>query len=104
MDRAEGPINVNPASSQAWAKRAILAQEPITGMNRICAVTAGGIEYPVDIQIALRRGRCPDVSGFIGLADVQSGTIRVGVNGHGADTHLTQCAYNPQRDLAAIGD
>jgi hypothetical protein len=73
-------------------------------MNRICPVAPGGIQYPVDIKIALRRGRCPEMGGFIGLADMQGGAIRVGVDGHGADTHLTQCAYNPQRDLAAIGD
>ncbi len=73
-------------------------------MDRVYGVAAGGVQNAVDIEIAFRGGRCADVGGFVGFADVQRGTIRVGINGDGADIHLTQGADDAERDLAAIRD
>ena len=82
----------------------VLAEESVARMNGVDTVTAGGIEYPLDIQVAFRRRRSADMGGFVGFADVQRGAVRVGVDGHRANAHLAQRADDAQGDLAAIGD
>ncbi len=72
-------------------------------MDGIHAVTTGGVEYALDMQIAFGGGGGADVGGFVGFAYVKGGAIGVGV-GHGSDAHLAQGADDAQSDLAAVGD
>ena len=104
MAAAVGPMNLTPASTQAWAKRGVLGEEAVAGMDGLGAAAAGDVEDLVDVQVGLAGGRRADVVGLVRLAHVERGAIDVGEDGDRADTHLAAGANHAHRDLTAIGD
>ena len=73
-------------------------------MHRLCAGALSGRDHRVDIEIALARGRGPDVDGDVCLGDVAGAGVGVAEHRDRPDTHRTQRADHPHRDLAAVGD
>ncbi len=104
MDFGDGPMNTNPASWHAWAKSRVLAEKSVAGMDGVDLVTARGVEYPLDVQVALGGRRGADMRGFIGLADMQRRAVRIRINGNRTNTHFAESADNAKRDFAAVGD
>ena len=67
-------------------------------------VRTGSLHDPVDAQVGLDRGRRTDAHGLVGVTDVQSADIGIGVDGHRLDAHLPTGAHDAHGDLAPVGD
>ena len=93
-----------PRSTACIRKVGILRKEAITGMNRIGAGHAGGINHRIDIQIALGRGIGTDPHGLIGHRHMHRSRIGIGVDRDHVDAHALCCTRDPNRDFPAVGD
>ena len=62
------------------------------------------VEEEIAAEIGFGGGRGADAIRLVGVEDVQCGTIRIGVDGNGADAKLAACTQNAKRDLSSIGD
>jgi hypothetical protein len=72
-------------------------------VDRLGAGADGGLEHPLDRQVAVRGGRRPDRDGDIGEPGVQRTGVRVAVHRDRPDAHLAQGADDADGDLAAVG-
>ena len=82
----------------------ILAQEAITGVNRIGMGNFGCSDDRGDVEIAVGRRRRTDADSVIGQPHVHRIGIGGGVHRDRLDPHLMRSAVDAQRDFAAIGD
>ena len=82
----------------------VLAEEAVAGMDRLGAVFLGGVENPVDPQVAFGGRRGADVLRLVGHADVQRCAVGIGIDGHRSDAHFAQGADDADGDLAPVGD
>ena len=73
-------------------------------MHGLRARVAADLEDPLDVEVALGRGRPAQQVGLVGPLDVQCLAIELGVHGHRRDAHLAQRADDADSDLAAVGD
>ena len=80
-----------------------LRQEAVARVDCLCAARPGGVEDAIDSKVAFCGGSGPDVKSLVGIADVQRFAVRVGIDGHRADSHLAAGAHHAHRDLAAVG-
>ena len=69
-------------------ERRALGEEAVSRVHRVGAGPARGVDQSVDVEIALGRRGAADRHGMIGGADVWSGTVGVGVDGHGLEAFL----------------
>src|SRR5690606_16754278 len=84
------------------AELGVLAQEAVTGVDRIRVGDLGGGDDPRHAEVAVLAGRRPDADRLIGETHVQALAIRGAVHGHGLDTHLAAGADHTEGDLAAV--
>ena len=82
----------------------VLAEEPVTGVDRLGAAGLDGGQDGGHVQVALLAGLPAECVGLVGEADVQGVTVRLGVHGDGPDPHLPAGPNDPDRDLAPVGD
>jgi hypothetical protein len=73
-------------------------------MNRVRAGVEGGLEQPVDAQVALGWRRGADLDGAIGGAHVRGGAVGGRVDGHRLEPFLMTCPDDAERDFPAVGD
>ena len=104
MASADGPTNVISASRQAAAKRGVLRQKAVAGVDRLGARLFCGFEQGFYVQVALPRRWRADVDGFVGVAGVECLGVGVGVDGDSRYLELLTGPYDAQRDLTAVGD
>jgi hypothetical protein len=57
-----------------------------------------------DIQIAFAAAGRPDADGFIGKADVEGVTVRLGIDSDGRDAEFFAGANDPQGNFPTIGN
>ena len=82
----------------------VLGKETEAGVNGLHVADFRGADHPIDLQIALIRLGRTDAVGLVGQLEVLSAAIRLTVDGHGLDAHLTAGAHDAQGDLSAVGD
>src|SRR5690606_11782022 len=63
-----------------------------------------GVEQAYLVQLALLRGRWADGHGPVGCTHIGQIDICLGMNGHGLDAHVPECADHAGRHGAAVGD
>ena len=85
-------------------KTGVLAEEPVAGVNRLGPAAAQRGQNRVGVEVALGRGAAAQGVGLVGQADVQGVPIQFGVDGYGADAHLSAGPDDPDGDLAPVGD
>ena len=69
-------MKTTPASRHWAAKSAHFGQKAIARMNRFRPAAKGGVQYSFGRQITLFCWRGTDKPGLIGVADVQSVSVR----------------------------
>ena len=98
------PDKNNAGSGTGFGEVGVLREEAIAGMDGVGAALAGDFEDAVAAEIGVGRGRGAEAVGFIGVHDMERGTIGVGVDGYGRDAELTAGADEAECDFAAVGD
>ena len=82
----------------------ILGEKAVTRMDRLGASRARRIDDRLDMKVAVLRRRRADEDGLVGEVDVHG--IAIGLREHHdrGQAHAPCRAYDPARDLAAVGD
>ena len=73
-------------------------------MDGVGAGATGDVEDQIAAQIRFGGRRGSEAVRFVGLENVGSGTIGVGVDGDGGNAQLTAGAQDAQGDFATVGD
>src|SRR5207248_2536995 len=82
----------------------VLGEEPITRMNRLDITDLGGGDNPVNLEIALARGRVTDAHRLVGQLEIRCVLVRRRVDHDRLNAHLPAGADDPQGDFSAVGD
>ena len=82
----------------------VLRKEAVARMHRIGAGLPARVEDALDAQIALARGRRPDLNRLVGDPDMQRAAIGLRIDGDCGDSEPLRRAHDPDGDLAAIRD
>ena len=82
----------------------VLAQEAISGVDRLCAGRLGRSQHLGAVQIRFARRRRTDQHRLVGFAHMQGVGVRLGIDGDGANPHPLGGAEDTAGDFAAIGD
>ena len=85
-------------------KACILTQKAITWVHCIRRASLCCSQQLAHIQIALRRRQPPQCVSLRGLLHMQTMGIRIGIHGHGFNSHAMGRGHDAQRNLAAIGN
>ena len=85
-------------------KSRVFRQKPVAGVDRLGAALPACLDDPLDIEVALGRGRRPDADRFVGHPHMQSFCVGIGIDRHRRDPHPMRGADNAAGDLAAIGN
>jgi hypothetical protein len=101
---AAGADPGDPCRHHGLSELRVLRQKAIARVDRLRSGRLGRREHLGLIQIALARRRWPDEHRLIGLADMQSLRVCLGIDGDGAQAHALGGAEDATGDLAAIGD
>ncbi|MPN41915.1 hypothetical protein SDC9_189470 [bioreactor metagenome] len=64
----------------------------------------GGRQDGLHVEVAVFGRRGANAHAFIRQMDMQRVPVRLGIDRDGADAHLPAGAYQPYRDLPAVGD
>ena len=82
----------------------VLRQKAITRMDRFRACLLGRLDDLIHDEIGLGGGRRPDQNGLVRHLDMDSVTIRFGIDGHRLDAHPLRGLYHTACDFAAVGN
>ena len=82
----------------------VLGEESVAGMDGFGSAAAGGFENLGNVEIGLGCLRGAKVLTEIGLADVESTTVNVGINRDRLDAHLATGTNDANRNLTTVGD
>ncbi len=93
-----------PGVENCLGERGILGQEPIAGVNRVCAGFDGDGQKLLLHQVGVARSRPAKGVGLVRNFDVQRVTVRVGVNGNRSNPAVLACTSDTDGDLAAVCD
>ena len=80
-----------------------LREETVAGVHRVGAAATGGVEQPLDVEIALARRRGPEQDRPVGVAHVERVLVGLGVHGDSAEPEPPAGAEDAPRDLATVG-
>mmetsp|Transcript_27768 Transcript_27768/g.51746 ORF Transcript_27768/g.51746 Transcript_27768/m.51746 type:complete len:213 (-) Transcript_27768:83-721(-) len=94
----------NALRIQRFGELAVLAQEPIAGMNRLRARSLDRLHHLVDDDIGLVGRRRADMDGLVRHLHMQRLGISIRINGNGRDTHFSGSLDNPAGDFTPVGD
>ena len=83
-------------------ERGVLGEEAVPGMDRPGARAGSRGEQLRRHQIALRRCLAAERVGLVGVARMQRGAVRVGVDGDRAEPQIAERAEDANRNLAAV--
>ena len=81
----------------------VLGEEAVARMHGAGAGALRRLHETLDVQIALRRRRRADQVRLVGEGDVQRAAVGLGVDGHRAESELTQRPEHADGDLTAVG-
>ncbi len=73
-------------------------------MHGLRAGRLAGLDDPFGHEVALRRGRRPDVDRLVGHFDMHGVTVGIGIDRDRGDPHLLRRPDDAAGDLATIGD
>jgi len=73
-------------------------------MDRLATGVPGRRDQLGNGEIGFARGRGADEDRGVGVADVRSEAVRLGVDGDGLETFLVAGANHANRDFAAVRD
>src|SRR5260370_18896167 len=73
-------------------------------MDSISARAFRHVEDLIHTKIRLGCRSRADGVGLVGLTDMESGAVDVGINGDGGDAHFAASAYDAHRNLSPVGD
>ncbi len=82
----------------------ILGQEAVTGVDRLRAGQACGIEQGITAQVALTCGGRTNVDGFVGQPHVARVAVSIGIHRHGGDAEAAAGGDDATGDFATVGD
>ncbi len=82
----------------------VLGEEAVAGVHGLRPGLRGGVEQPLDRQVALARRCRAEPHGDVGLPDVARAGVGVAVDADAADAEPAQGAHDADGDLAAVGD
>ena len=82
----------------------VLREEAVARVDGLRAGAACRLDDGVAAQVALPRRRGTDRVGLVGRGHVQRVGVRLGVDGHGGDTHAARGGDDAAGDLAPVGD
>ena len=98
------PDEDKTAALDALGKIGVLAQEAVTGVDRLGVGDFSGRDDRRHVQVAQRRRRRADAHRLVGQLDVLGVAVGLGIDHHRLDAHLAAGALDAQGDLAAVGD
>ena len=99
-----GPMKRMPACSQDSREVRVLGEEAVAGVDGVGAGATGDVKDQITPQIRFRGRRESEAVRFVGLENVGSGTVGVGVDGDGGNAQLTAGTQNAECDFAPVGD
>ncbi len=82
----------------------IFGQEAIARMDAVRAGAVNGLQNAIGVEVALRRGGAADGDGLVGGAHEAGAGVRLGVDRHRRDPHLSQGAEDAEGDRPPVGD
>ena len=82
----------------------VLAEEPVTRVDRVGAGALGGGEERLDVQVGLLHGRRPDELGPGRGLHVRRARVGFGEDGDGLDPKCAVVGHEPVCDLTAVRD
>ena len=85
-------------------ERGVFGQKTVTGMDRVGTASAGHLQNPVPVQVALLRSGAPYTISLIGIENMPRSPVRLGKDRYGNDPHFPAGTHHPQSDLPAIGN
>ena len=80
----------------------ILAEKPVSGMDRLRPLGQRRLDHRVDAQVAVGGRRGADAHRRVGHQRVPGGGVGVGVDRHGGDAHPPGGLNHPAGDLAPV--
>ena len=105
LDRFGRGANKNYSRFTALAgERGVFGQKTVTGMDRVGTASAGHLQNPVPVQVALLRSGAPYTISLIGIENMPRSPVRLGKDRYGNDPHFPAGTHHPQSDLPAIGN
>ena len=103
FERRGAGADENEALALAAAReRRVLAEEPVSGVNRVATRPARQCNDLFRVQIGARPLAVQRLR-RVGAAHVQGTAVVLGIDGHGLDAAIRGRGRNPDCDLAAIG-
>src|SRR5215469_9021617 len=82
----------------------VLGEKAVPRMNGVRTTAFRRLDNLLDIQIGLGSGSRAQKVGFIRLAHVKSGAVRLGIDGDGRDAHLAASPDDPHGNLTPVSD
>ena len=104
IDSGVGPTQIEPGVDDRAREVGVLGQEPVAGVDRVGARTAGRVDDEVGAQVGVGRRVARQAYGVVGLAHVGQLGVGVGVDRDGLDAERAAGAEDPARDLGPVGD
>ena len=99
--RRRGTHEDDPRFQAGPRQGRVLGQEAVTRVESIGPGPAGGVDYRAYVQVSAGG---PEVQSIVRLLRVHGAAVQIRVDSRAADTHSPQGPYDPNRDLAAVGD
>ena len=87
-----------------FGERGVFRKEAVAGMDRRGAGCPGDGENLVDGQVRASGSAFAEAVSFIGLQDVQAGSVSFGIHGDAFDLQFTQGAQNAAGNGATVGN
>ncbi len=82
----------------------IFGEEAVARMNSLGTAAPGNVDDSIDAQVALCCRRGANVVSLVGLLNMASMTVSIGVDGYRLHSHFTAGCYDAKGYLPAIGD
>lgn len=82
----------------------VFGEESVARMDGVDVSNFGGADEAVDSEIAFERGRLADANGFVGHLGVHGVSIRLGIDGNGANVEFPAGSNDAHGNFAAVGD
>jgi hypothetical protein len=102
--RGGRPDEPDPSLLAGLREVGILGEKSVAGMDGVSTRAARGFENQIAKEIGFAGRSGAEAPGLIGLKDMKSGAIGVGVNSHGRDAEFTAGPMDAKCDFAAISD
>src|SRR5690606_6364344 len=93
-----------PSSGDGFGECGALREKSIARVHAVGPRLYGGLEQPVDAEVALGGWRWADMHGGICRANVRAQPVGGRVDRYGFESFFVAGTDDPERDLAPVGD